>query len=310
MKNLLFLFFAFTALKSFAHGFDENELAIPINDFQIVGSLVTPGHAHGAMPLVIIIAGSAPTDRNCNGQGFKTDAYKKMAQMLALKGIASYRYDKRGIGSSTNPYFKESDLRFTNMVDDAKMIIEYFSKDAKYNQIVIVGHSEGSLVGMMAASEKNKFVSIAGVSTSADVVLQEQLKGKLGDLEGVTFKRIDSLKKGKKVYPDPNLAMIFREDVQPYFISWLKLNPSSEIKKLKNQVLIINGTKDLQVPEKNGTELAKANKNSTLLIIPNMNHCLTEIASDDQAENLSSYNSPELALSKMMMDEIVAFIKK
>lgn len=309
-KLILLLAFGFPFL-TIAHGFDELEVIVKSDGVNISGSLTLPAHAHGALPLVIIIAGSGPTDRDCNGQGFKSNAYKKMASQLALNGIASYRYDKRGIGKSAVENMKEDDLNFNNMVTDAKSIISYFEKDNRFGKLIICGHSEGSLVGMMSVNEKNKYVSLAGISTSADETLKLQLKGKLGDLETVVYAKLDSLKNGQDVACDiPALVSLFRPSVLPYLKSWFKINPSEEIKKVKCPILIINGTKDLQVSEKNAAALSKANNSSKLVIIPNMNHCLTEIESEKQEDNIASYNLPELPISKKMMDEIILFSLK
>jgi pimeloyl-ACP methyl ester carboxylesterase len=308
MKNIILsLFVLLVSLQAFAHGFDEYEESIAVKGLTLSGTLTIPAHAHGAVPLVIIIAGSGPTDRNCNGQGFKSDAFKKMANTLASSGIASYRYDKRGVGKSLpETPIKEEELRFDDMVNDAKAIIAKYEKDARFKSITIVGHSEGSLVGMLAVNEKTKYVSLAGISTSADVTLKDQLKGKLGTEEEATFKKLDELKKGKTVTcENPMLMTLFRPSVQPYLISWFKYNPSAEIKKLNSPILIINGTKDIQVSEEHAKALHKANPKSKLVIVPNMNHVLTEITTEE--DNVASYNKPELLLSKKMMDEIIFF---
>src|SRR5580692_12067691 len=83
----------------------------------LAGTLTIPT-GKGPFPVALIIAGSGPTDRDCNSPGLKTDAYKKLAQGLADRGIASLRYDKRGIGASTIDQ-KEVDVRFDDFVDDA-----------------------------------------------------------------------------------------------------------------------------------------------------------------------------------------------
>jgi hypothetical protein len=261
------------------------------------------------MPLVIIIAGSGPTDRDCNGQGFKSDAYKKMAAQFALNGIATFRYDKRGVGKSIVANMKEEDLLFSQSISDAQSVIANFEKDTRFSKIIIAGHSEGSLVGMMCAQANHKYISIAGVSKQAHDLLKIQLKGKLGDLEKSTFLKLDSLANGQDIACDnPMLMSLFRPSVLPYLKSWFKINPVDEIKKVKCPILIINGTKDLQVAEINAQSLKEANPKSTLLIVPDMNHCLTEIASDKQEDNLASYNKPELALSKKMIDSMILFI--
>ncbi len=311
MKKLLLLFAICIPFSSFAHGFDEYEIGVDAKGVKLFGTLTMPAHAHGAVPLVIIIAGSGPTDRNCNGQGFNTNAYQKMASQFALNGIATYRYDKRGIGKSVVESMKEEELDFNNMILDAKAIIAKFDADPRFMKLIICGHSEGSLVGMMSVSEKHKYISLAGVGESADITLKKQLKGKLGPLEAGAFAKLDSLKSGQDISCDmPALNSIFRPSVLPYLKSWFRINPIQEIQKLKGPVLIINGSKDLQVAEENAMALHQACTQSKLLIVPNMNHCLTEIASDKQEDNLASYNMPELPLSKKMMDEIILFAIK
>jgi hypothetical protein len=309
-KSLLFLLICIPFL-SFAHGFDELEIGIAAKGVNLSGTLTMPAHANSKIPLVIIIAGSGPTDRNCNGQGFKSDAYKKMATQLALNGIATYRYDKRGIGKSAVENFKEEDINFEVMIDDAKAIITHFEKDTRFSKMTIAGHSEGSLVGMMAVTENQKYISIAGSGFPISEILKEQLKDKLGPMKNVVYAKIDSLQQGKNVANDlMGLESLFRPSVQPFLKTWMALNPAKEIKKLKCPILIVNGTHDLQVSEKNALALNKANSNSKLVLVPNMNHLLTEIESEKAEDNYASYQNPTLSISKKMMDEVILFILK
>ena len=309
-KSLLFLLICIPFL-SIAHGFDELEIGIAAKGVNLSGTLTMPAHANSKIPLVIIIAGSGPTDRNCNGQGFKSDAYKKMATQLALNGIATYRYDKRGIGKSTVENFKEEDVNFEVMIDDAKAIITHFEKDTRFSKMTIAGHSEGSLVGMMAVTENQKYISIAGSGFPISEILKEQLKDKLGPMKNVVYAKIDSLQQGKNVANDlMGLESLFRPSVQPFLKTWMALNPAKEIKKLKCPILIVNGTHDLQVSEKNALALNKANSNSKLVLVPNMNHLLTEIESEKAEDNYASYQNPTLPISKKMMDEVILFILK
>ncbi len=311
MKKLFLLLVICFPFLSFAHGSDEFEIGIDAKGVKLSGTLTMPAHAHGAVPLVIIIAGSGPTDRDCNGQGFKSDAYKKMAVQFALNGIATYRYDKRGVGKSTVENMKEEDVTFNVMIEDAKTIVANFDKDTRFSKVIIAGHSEGSLVGMLVVNEKNKYISLAGSGFPIAVTMKEQLKGKLGTMEKATFAKLDSLQKGKSVTNDlKGLESLFRPSAQPFLKSWMALNPTAEVKKLKCPVLILNGTKDLQVAEKNAVALNKANPSSKMVIIPNMNHLLTEIESDKAEDNYASYQKPELAISKKMMDEMILFVLK
>ena len=118
------------------------------------------------IPVALIIAGSGPTDRNGNNtMGLQTDVYKMLAHALSAYGIATVRYDKRGIGASKAAMKSESDLRFDTYIDDAKDWVKLLKADKRFSGIIIIGHSEGSLIGTNASVKNvNKFISLAGVA--------------------------------------------------------------------------------------------------------------------------------------------------
>lgn len=119
---------------------------------KLFGSLMLPA-AQGKLPVALIISGSGPTDRNGNSAMIPghNDSLKMVAQALAADGVASLRYDKRAIGASAAAMVKESDLRFEMYVNDAVHWVEKLKADPRFGPIVIIGHSEGSLIGMLAA---------------------------------------------------------------------------------------------------------------------------------------------------------------
>lgn len=311
MRILLLLLASLLSLGGFAHGYDDTPLRVKSGNFNLAGTLCTPGHAGAGMPLVLIVPGSGPTDRNGNNnQGLKTDAYVKLAHTLAMQGIASYRYDKRGIGESADSTWTEEKMRFGDMVDDVKAILTHFTADQRFGPVTILGHSEGSLIGMLAARETDRFISVAGPGEPAALTLKRQLKGKLGPMEAGTLARIDSLEKGLRVsLESPMLAALLRPSVQPYLISWFAFDPAKQIAKLKGPVLIVNGTKDLQVGEEQAKLLHAAQPNAKLLIVENMNHVLTELNTAEQTENMASYSKPELPLSQKLVQEIAGFVR-
>ncbi len=103
---------------------------------------------------------------------------------LFYYNIASLSFDKRGIGESQDAMKKESDLRFEDYIDDVRGWIDILSKDGRFSEIIIAGHSEGSLIGMVAAQDNpkvNKYVSIAGSGIKAADILKEQLEDRLKD---------------------------------------------------------------------------------------------------------------------------------
>lgn len=290
--------------------FKESPIVLKINTDQLFGTLTTPISTK-KYPVALIIAGSGPTDRNGNNPMMKNNSLKMLAEILAKNGIASLRYDKRGIGESKASAISEQSLVFENYTEDAKSWINLLKQDKRFSEVVIIGHSEGSLIGMIAGAKANKFISIAGPGESADKLIKTQITSKSNkQIEDMTFPIIDSLKSGNQVKKiDPMLNSLFRPSIQPYLISWFKYNPQVEIKKLNVPILIVQGNNDLQVTVKDAETLSQANKNAELLIVDKMNHAMKVVEGDKQA-NLDSYNNETLPLSEVMTSKIVSFIKK
>jgi hypothetical protein len=292
--------------------FTEAEVLLKTYSGNISGTL-TLSNKSKKSPVVIIIAGSGPTDRDCNSpMGVKTDAYKKIAAGLAGKGISSLRFDKRGIGKSKSAMTSEKDLRFDTYVSDVEDWITLLKKDRRFTKVFLCGHSEGSLIGMIAAGKIRTagFISISGAGKPADMILKEQLEGKVPRQffnESVII--LDSLKAGYEVISvHPMLYSLFRPSVQPYMISWMKYDPATELSKLKIPVMIVQGTTDLQVSVDDAKLLAASRPDARLLIVENMNHVLKESDSDPQS-NMATYRDPDLPLKSGLIDEIVKFIK-
>jgi pimeloyl-ACP methyl ester carboxylesterase len=219
------------------------------------------------------------------------------------------RYDKRGIGESRKSGKSELDLRFDDYVNDAKGWIDYLLSNKQFSKVIVIGHSEGSLIGMIAAENTASFISVAGAGRSADLILKEQLSAQPKQIKDTCFAIIDSLKSGKTVEKvNPLLFSLFRQSVQPYMISWFKYDPQIEIKNIKKKSLIIQGTKDIQVTLTDAELLHKANPKSKLLVIENMNHIFKIVEGDRQA-NMATYNNPTMPISQKMIDGIVGFIK-
>ena len=262
------------------------------------------------MPVALIIAGSGPTDRNGNNPMMKNESLHKLAIALADSGIASLRYDKRAIAESKAAAKSEADLRFDDYVADARDWISLLRKDNRFSRIIVIGHSEGSLIGMVAAHKNaDAFVSIAGAGRPADKILKEQLDKQPQAVKDLSFPIIDSLVAGKTVRTvNPMLFSLFRPSVQPYLISWFKYDPAVEIRKLSIPVLVIQGTNDIQVSMEDAQLLAKAGK-APLVAIDHMNH-IFRIVEGDRNANIATYNDPSLPIAGELSDSIVRFIRK
>ena len=258
----------------------------------------------------MIIAGSGPTDRNGNNPMMTNNSLKMLAKELQKNGIASVRYDKRGIGESKNSGLQEIDLRFEDYVQDVEGWIKLLKEDDRFSNIIVLGHSEGSLIGMIAShkQEAKKFISIAGIGIPAGDIIRKQLKGQPQFVLDESLKIIEKLENGETVENvSQMLYSLFRPSVQPYIISWFKYDPQKEIAKLDIPILIVQGTTDIQVSVSDADKLALANKKSQKQIIEGMNHILKE-AEVDRQKNIQTYSIPDLPLKKELMEVIVKFI--
>jgi pimeloyl-ACP methyl ester carboxylesterase len=276
------------------------------------GTLEVPS-GKGPFPAALIIAGSGPTDRNGNDTllGLNTDCYELLAASLAGHGIASLRYDKRGAGQDFLLALPESRLRFGTYVADAVAWAKKLRRDRRFTTLTVIRHSEGSLIGMIAARRipADAFVSIAGAGEPAGKLLSRQLET---NLPPPLYRRsqaiIAHLEAGQTVADVPqSLGVLFRPSVQPYLISWFRYDPAREIARLTVPVLILQGERDLQVGVSDARALSRADPAATLVLIPRMNHVLKSV-SPSQADNLGSYGDPTLPVDAALAIAIRRFI--
>jgi uncharacterized protein len=290
----------------------EENIVLRTATGDIDGTLMMPQNVTTA-PVVLIIAGSGPTDRNCNMGDNETNAYKLLAEELRKNNIASVRYDKRGIGKSDMGVPEESQLSFEMYVDDVREWTDLLSRDKRFSSLILAGHSEGSLLGMLAAQNNNNvhgLVSIAGAGRPADVIIKEQLASVPEQIRMNLYSMLDRLKRGDTISNVPPIFYsLFRPGIQPYMISWFKYDPAEEIKKIKIPVLIVQGLTDLQVKEEDAALLSKARPDATLKLIPNMNHVLKNCDSLGRKYQAPIYKDPLLPLNCELSSAMITFAK-
>jgi len=290
-------------LKLNAQNYSESNISINEN---IYGSIVEP-KSRSNSSLVIFIGGSGPIDRDGNQSFMKCDMFKKLAYSLSKKGISSFRYDKRVVTQIRKGKLDKK-ITFDDFVSDAIAIIDFF--ESKYNSIVIAGHSQGSLVGLLSIKEGvSGFISLSGAGRTIDMVIEDQISKTAPMLLEDTKKIFKILRSGKitEDFPLP-LYSLFNIEIQPFMISWMQYDPKKIIAKIPIPSLIINGDNDLQVDEKEAKLLYNSAQNSEILIVKNMNHVLVEIEGDE-LKNVKSYNNPELKISEIVIEKMVEFIE-
>lgn len=294
--------------------FTEAPIVLETETGDIFGTLTLPLGEPPFDDVVLFVSGSGPTDRDGNSSALpgRNDSLLQLAQSLAMRDIASVRFDKRGIGQSAAAAPDESELRFDTYVQDASVWLEQLRTDDRFRSVAILGHSEGSLVAMLAASSANAdaFVSVAGTSRPASHLLEEQLAQQLPPaLQADSDRILSSLERGEVTDDVPSeLAAVYRPSVQPYLISWLKYDPSAEIRKLDSPILIVQGTTDTQVPISDAHALHEAAAGSELVLVEGMNHVLKQVP-DDTDEQLASYSDPSLPIDEQLVGAVAAFLR-
>jgi len=311
MKKLGFLVFIFclaSTLSVFAQK-KFTEINLVTAKGSLSGTLLPAGRNQ---TIAIIIAGSGPTDRDGNNYlGVKANSYKLVSEGLAQKGIASLRYDKRGVGKSSSPGMKEADLRFDDYISDVKSWINYLIDSVKYKRLVLIGHSEGALLASIAGQEDrvDGVVLVSGMGRSFDEVIAEQISRSAPlaiQQESQTI--MDSLKSGSLVSEVPSyFNALYRPTVQPYLISLLKYAPLAQAAMLQKPVLILQGNADTQIQVQDAKALAGVVKQSQLVIIPKMDHVLKEVL--DTQKPLANYTNAEGPLAPGFIKTLTEFIK-
>ncbi len=280
----------------------------------LYGSLVLP-KSDKPVPVVLIIAGSGPTDRNGNNtQGGRNDSLKKLAWHLAQNNIASVRFDKRGIAESRPAAPDERTLNLDQYVTDAVAWGNKLKADPRFADVFILGHSEGALIASLAAPGMDAagVISIAGTARPVGQVLREQLQrnNMPPALLQRSFELIHALESGRTDDNVPEaLHVIFRPSVQPYLISLLRYDPAKAFAALKMPALIIQGTHDIQVDVNDARLLKVAKPDADLALIDGMNHVMRIVPMDIKRQ-VQSYNDPNQRLSSELGDKIVRFVTK
>ncbi len=288
-----------------------NDVVLKTPVVDIHGTYTIP-ESKSPVPVVLIIAGSGPTDRDGNNNmGLNTNCYKMIADSLKNAGVACLRYDKRGSGSSIPKAVTKDEGVFDDLVSDAAALVKLLREDKRFSKVYILGHSEGSLVAMLAAQRQPVagVISLSGPAERIDKTMLDQIAAWPNDAKERSKKILDSVRNGYIVENVPeNLYMLFRPSVQPFLQSWMKYEPTAEIKKLEEPILIVQGTTDLQVAADQAKKLHKADhKHSKLVMIEGMNHVLKN--TPDQEKNKASYSDPDMPLCPGFMESIVSFIK-
>ncbi|EPL04197.1 MULTISPECIES: alpha/beta hydrolase [unclassified Pseudomonas] len=289
----------------------QRPISLDTGHGELYGSLLLP-KSEQPVPVVLIISGSGPTDRDGNNpDGGRNDSLKRLAWVLAKHNIASVRYDKRGVAASLAATPDERNLTLDAYVSDAVAWGQKLKADSRLGPLIVLGHSEGALIATLAAPQLDAaaVISVSGTARPVDQVLRQQLSYRLPPALMLRANELlDSLKAGR-VDEDvpPQLQVIFRPSVQPYLITLFREDPSAAFARLKMPALIIQGSNDIQVGVGDAQMLKAAKPDAQLALIEGMNHVM-RIVPNDIKRQLASYKDPQLPLAAELGTKILGFI--
>ena len=218
------------------------------------------------------------------------------------------RYDKRGAGGWKPEFGKPEDFRFKDYVDDAAALVAYLRASGKFSRIIVIGHSEGGLVGILTARRIpiDRLVLLAVAARKQGDLLKAQLQKKLSPEKlAPVASAIDAIMAGEIVDPPPE-GLAIPPPLQPGIASAFTEDPIAPLQKIEEPILIVAGGKDSQLARLDFLALSTAASAAKTLWVPEMNHVLVDVT--DEADDLAAYDRPERPLDPDMVATVADFI--
>lgn len=289
----------------------DEQVRVPANGFSLAGTLSRPPGSSPPdrkaknvprLPAVILVPGSGPVDRDETVAGISV--FAQLANALADKGFLVLRYDKRGIGQSGG---RDESATVADYAEDVRAVVNFLRKrkDVDRRRIAIVGHSEGGMAGMLAASkDKGKVAALVLVATpgttGGELVLEQQrhLLDRMDLPEGERRNRMELQQRIQQAVVSgkgwEGIPSGFRRQADtPWFRSFMLFDPIEVIRKVEAPLLVVQGERDRQVTVRHAhrlIEAAKARKRpwpADLVIVDGINHLLVPAPTGEVTEYAS-----------------------
>ena len=247
------------------------------------------------VPVVIMVTGSGAQNRD--EEVFAHKPFRVIADYLAKQGIASLRYDDRGVGQSTG---NQAGCTSADFAEDAACGLSWLKSSGKFNQVGILGHSEGGLIAFMLGAEgKADFlVSMAGPGIKGDSLLVEQ-QNALFKLKGIPSNvSVSTLRKSMATQP----GNVWLE----YFMDY---DPRPDLERITIPVMAVNGSNDMQVLSDSNISairncLSGKNSKNLIKVYPGLNHLFQHC---EPASSMDYYKIEETCSPEVLRD-IAAWI--
>ena len=271
------------------------------------------------LPVVLIIPGSGPTDRDGNNpMGVTAAPYRLLAEALGAQGISTARIDKRGMFGSKAAVADPNAVTLADYAGDTHAWVKSIRAASDAKCVWLLGHSEGGLVALKAAQQQDGICGVmlvAAPGRKMGDILREQLKANPANapLLDAALAAITSLEAGKRVDVSgmsPALMPLFAPPVQNYLMDLMAADPPTMAGALKVPILIVQGAEDLQVAASDAAALHKGQPKASLKTIAGMNHVLKQVPAGDRAANFAAYGDSAKPIDPTLVETIVSFVRR
>lgn len=261
--------------------FTEAEVSVGTGEFKLPGTLSIP-NGKGPFPVVILVHGSGPNDRNETIGPNKP--FRDLAEGLASRGVAVLRYDKR---TKVYPTKMMGNITVKDeTIDDVIIAVNQMRRTPKINpkRIYVLGHSLGGmLIPRIALRDSgiSGFIVMAGATRQLEDAVVEQMEyifGLDGAISDDEKKQLDAVKtetaKIKGLKPGDNVPSVLGAP-SSYWLDLRGYHPPTVAKQIKRPLLVLQGGRDYQVTVKEFAEWKKSlasNKNARFILYPALNH--------------------------------------
>lgn len=280
----------------------------------LAGSLVAAGKD---APVVLIIPGSGPTDRDGNNPiGVTAAPYRLLAEALAEKSVSTVRIDKRGMFGSKDAVPDANAVTIADYAADAHSWVGSIRERTGASCVWLLGHSEGSLVALSAAQQPDGIcgvILIAGAGRRLGEVMRNQLRENPANAPVLddALAALDQLEAGRGVDVSamhPALQGLFAPQVQPFLIDVLSQDPAGLASRVDLPMLIVQGGQDIQVSNADFERLRAARPDAQTVLIQEMSHVLKEVDGEGREASLATYSDPSRPVSSKLIDAIARFV--
>lgn len=291
------------------------EITAPGPRDALAGTMLNAGKA---APVVLIVPGSGPTDRDGNNPlGVTSASYRFLAESLAAKGVSSVRVDKRGMFGSKAAIADPNAVTIKDYADDVHAWIGAVRRQTGAACVWLLGHSEGGLVVLKAAQRADGVcgvITVAAPGRRVGEIMRQQLKANPANapILDPALRAVAELESGRRVDPTtlpPPLPVLFPSAVQGFMIDLFAQDPAALAASLTVPLLVVQGETDLQTSVEDAKQLAAAQPRAEMVLIPGVNHVLKEAPAEPSA-NFATYADASRPISMAVVDAVARFVKR